>query len=137
MSDALGGTSASTATAAAVLIPYIPPYRAGGPPGRPSVPHLAMPFALAADGSAAVVAGDSLADVAQCVSVLIQTFTRSRLVVPDYGIPDPTFAGPDATAIAAAIATWEPRAAVSIVISPPGDDGVGQLGVQVGLKGAG
>lgn len=82
------------------------------------IPHLRIPFALAADGSAAVVEQDSLAEVTQNVRVLLGTVQGSRLIPADYGIPDPTFVGLDEQDLAAAVAEWEPRAAVTVTVEP-------------------
>lgn len=82
-------------------------------------PHLAVPFGLNADGSAAVVDQDSAEDVSQCVRMLLGTVAGSRIAVPDYGIPDPTFGGVDAAVIEAAVAEWEPRASVTVSIADP------------------
>lgn len=82
------------------------------------VPHLALPFRLANDGTAAVVAQDSLDEITQCVQVLLATPLGSREITPGYGIPDPTFQGADPAVITNAVAVWEPRAAVTVTPNP-------------------
>lgn len=84
------------------------------------VPHLAVPFQLNPDGTARTVAQDSLDDVTQCVAVLCATVAGSRVELPAYGIPDQTFAqNPSAALLEQAIATWEPRAQVTVTVAAP------------------
>lgn len=86
-----------------------------------SVPHLAVPFAFAGDGTVATVEQDSAEEITQCVRVLLGTVTGSRVVVPTYGVPDPTFTGVDPQEVTDAVTEWEPRAAVTVTVAdPPG-----------------
>lgn len=82
------------------------------------VPQLAFPLRLDSNGDFAQVEQDSLDDITDSVAVLISTPVGSRIEVPEYGIPDVTFAPGgldfDATALEDAIQTWEPRAKVTI-----------------------
>ncbi len=82
------------------------------------VPHLQIPFALAADGSAMVVEQDTEAEVIQSVAMLVGTRPGTRLVAPSYGIPDPTFAGISPVVLQTAVTKWETRARVSLVTTP-------------------
>jgi phage baseplate assembly protein W len=84
-----------------------------------AVPHLQVPFALALDGSASVVEQDTATEIAQCVQVLLATSKGSRSYVPDYGVEDPTFVGPDVSAITQAIAEYEPRADATVSVGTP------------------
>jgi phage baseplate assembly protein W len=95
-----------------------------------TVPHLAIPFGLDDDGAALVVEQDTVIEVAQCVRVLLGTVAGSRRVVPDYGIPDPTFGGIESDVIEQAVADWEPRAVVTVTTSPPANT----LNVTVGVS---
>lgn len=80
------------------------------------VPHLAFPFRLERDGSAAVLEQDTLDEVAQSVQVLLMTHEGERLEVPEYGVADLVFAAePDLEGISAAVEEWEPRAASRVV----------------------
>lgn len=95
-----------------------------------AVPHLAIPFGLDTAGAALVVEQDTVDEVAQCVRVLLGTTQGTRQVVPDYGIPDPTFTGIQTDVVEQAVADWEPRAVVSVVIADPPDR---NLAVTVGV----
>jgi phage baseplate assembly protein W len=90
----------------------------GAAPLTLAVPHLAIPFRFDVSGSAVVLAQDSLDEITQCVQILLSTPLGSREVTSDYGIPDPTFVGADPAAITVAVATWEPRAAVTVTPNP-------------------
>lgn len=91
--------------------------------------HLVIPFHYDPTGSAAVLEQDTVAEVAQCVRVLLSTPTGTRVEEYDYGIGDPTFST-EANAVAditAAVARWEPRAAgvrLSVTVQ---DDGSAQI----------
>ena len=93
---------------------------AAGIPTTPAIiiPHLRIPFGLSVTGAAQVVEQDTLAEITQCVGQLLGTVLGSREVVPSYGIPDPSFGGPDPGAITDAVALWEPRAAVTVTVVP-------------------
>lgn len=81
-------------------------------------PHLAVPFLIGADGSALTVEQDSEAEVVQAVSMLVGTRPGTRTMVPAYGITDPTFVGVQVGELTRAVATWEPRASVSVQMVP-------------------
>lgn len=97
-----------------------------------SAPHLRVPFQISGP-SALIVEGDTLEEVAQNVDVIVATRRGERLVVPMFGISDPTFrTGFDAGALAEDIAAWEPRAAVEITT---GDiDSTGELDVNIKVR---
>lgn len=83
-----------------------------------TVPHLAVPFTFGHDGNAVTVDQNSIDEVAQAVAILCNTPTGSRIELPGYGVPDQTFTqAPDPAPIAAAIATWEPRAAATVTVT--------------------
>jgi phage baseplate assembly protein W len=96
------------------------------------VPHLALPLALGENGSFNTVAQDTVEEVAQSVGVLLGTVKGERVMVPDYGVDDPTFSEPNTNEIAQIVAQWEPRAAVvvSLTTTPHGN---AQVNVQVSL----
>ncbi len=96
-----------------------------------AVPHLAVPFAIGTDGAALTVDQDSEADVASCVSALVGTRPTERIMVPSYGIADPTFTGLDRVAVADAIAAWEPRADVTITVGDTTDAGTEAMSITV------
>lgn len=71
---------------------------------------LKLPIQLAANGQLAAHEGDSVADVAQSVALLLDTRIGERRSVPDYGTLDPLFDQVDPAVLRDAISTWEPRA---------------------------
>lgn len=97
-------------------------------PAPIGVPHLALPFAIGADGSALTVEQDSEAEVVQSVGVLVGTRPGTRTMVPSYGITDPTFVGVQVGELTRAVAVWEPRASVTVQVTPGGTE---QVVVQV------
>jgi phage baseplate assembly protein W len=99
----------------------------------PITPHLALPLTVGPSGSFNVLVQDTLAEVAQSVSVLLGTMKGDRTMVPDYGVDDPTFATPNAGAITQAVNQWEPRAAVVVTVSPMADNTRQNVNVQVAL----
>lgn len=82
------------------------------------VPHLKIPFAIGSDGSAATVKQDSEEEIVQSVAMLVGTRTGTRLMVPTYGIPDPTFGGLSPVTVQVAAGRWEKRARVSVAATP-------------------
>jgi len=105
------------------------------PATAPVVRHLAFPIALSADGSLATVVQDTLDEVAGCVAVIVGTPVGACTTVPDLGVPDQTFAGPDPGAIIAAVSRYEPRAQLSVSVAAP-PTRTSQITVAVGLAGA-
>jgi phage baseplate assembly protein W len=99
----------------------------------PITPHLALPLTVGPSGSFNVVVQDTLAEVAQSVSVLLGTMKGDRTMVPDYGVDDPTFATPNAGAITQAVNQWEPRAAVVVTVGPMANNAQQSVNVQVAL----
>jgi hypothetical protein len=97
----------------------------------PIAPHFAIPFRLDGDRFATVEDG-SEDEVRQNVAVLVSTRVGTRLVVPNFGIPDPTFTtGGDANDILNAADIFEPRAALDVTI----DDGPERtVTVHVGME---
>lgn len=82
---------------------------------RPLNPHFAIPFRLTTTGGnrvPAVVEQDSLEDVTGCVEAALRTERGSRIDMPDFGVPDPTFSvvPMDLNSMAAYIENHEPRA---------------------------
>jgi phage baseplate assembly protein W len=75
-----------------------------------TVPQLAWPFQIGADGAPATVAQDSLEELAQSVELIVTTRSGERLGAPRFGVPDPV-GRRDASLveIVAAIAEHEPR----------------------------
>lgn len=79
------------------------------------VPHLAFPFRIERDGTAAVLEQDTLEEIAQSVQILMTTHEGERLEVPDYGIADLVFGVDlDLEAVSSAVEEWEPRAAARV-----------------------
>jgi phage baseplate assembly protein W len=98
----------------------------------PILPHLAVPLVIAPDGSFDIVQQDSVEEVAQSVSVLLGTQLGRRVMVPNYGTPDPTFTEPDAHAIEQTITNWEPRAVPTVTVEID-DSGAANVNVAVAL----
>lgn len=89
------------------------------------IPHIAWPLRFAGD-RLAVVEQDTLADVRQCVHLLVHTPIGARPLAPEIGLEDPTFAGVDPEVLEADLEEWEDRAAVTVAatLSPDGRQGV-------------
>jgi phage baseplate assembly protein W len=87
--------------------------------------HFAIPFRYDPTGSAATVPQDSVAEISQCVQVLLSTPTGTRIEQMDYGIPDPTFSSESRAVadITQALAKWETRAngtRLTVTVNPDG-----------------
>jgi phage baseplate assembly protein W len=92
---------------------------------RAEVPHLAWPLRLIG-GQLAAVEQDTLAEVTQCVNVLLRTPRGARVLLPDFGVEDPSFVdGLDIDDALAQVARYEPRAVVDV-----DDDYIDEAGVQ-------
>lgn len=79
------------------------------------IPHTRWPMSIE-DGRLAVVEQDTLTEVVQCVNVLLHTQRGDRVLLPDFGIDDPTFAdGIDVDQVIDQAATYEDRAHVEWV----------------------
>lgn len=83
-------------------------------------PHFRIPFTISDLGYVETIEQGSVQEVTQSISNLVGTRPNTRVMVPAYGIPDPTFAGIDPVAVRTAAAKWEDRAVVS-VSSVPGN----------------
>jgi phage baseplate assembly protein W len=94
------------------------------------VPHLTIPFTIGYDGTASVLEQDTSDEIVQSVAMCVGSEPGQRLLVPNYGVVDPTFAGINTSAVIAACGRWEPRATVSIQATPGGTEKV-----VVGVKG--
>lgn len=99
------------------------------------VPKLKVPFEIRG-GGAAVVEQDSVDEIVQCVDYLLQTEPGTRLEVPEFGLPDPTFEEhrlPDQLPelIREAIGRWEPRADL-VLDADHIDDLTEQVRVRIG-----
>lgn len=79
--------------------------------------HLAVPFQMEGDHAATVEEG-SIEEITQNVAVIVGTLRGQRLVVPEFGVGDPTFelgaASSDPADLETAAARWEPRAVLTI-----------------------
>lgn len=83
-----------------------------------AVPHFAYPFRFGPP--AATTEQDSLAEIADCVVVILLCPETFRVELPEFGLPDPTFSTPivDLNVIRTAVERWEPRAAVLLEEDP-------------------
>lgn len=84
------------------------------PGGRP---HLLIPFTIEPNGSAATIEQGTTAELVQSVANLCGTRPGTRFMVPQYGMPDPTFAGVDPVGLRLACAKWEKRVNVSAQVT--------------------
>lgn len=83
---------------------------------------LSHPFRLGSDGRVATVEQTSDAGAAEQLAVLCLTRPGERPLVPAFGLSDPTFAGFDASELAAGVAAWGPAVDVTnVTITAAGD----------------
>jgi hypothetical protein len=75
------------------------------------LPHFALPFRFA-NGHAVEVEQDTTDEIMMCCLAVILCPEGFRVELPEFGYPDPTFSQgvPDAQALEAVLANWEPRA---------------------------
>lgn len=77
------------------------------------IPDLSVPIRFEGGDFARVEQG-SPEEIAQCVEAVLRTFVGTRIVAPEFGIPDATFhqlsPTPSAEAYMAVIEQFEPRA---------------------------
>ena len=76
--------------------------------------RLALPLKVDGRGRFGTVEVGSIADVAQCVAVVLATPVGSRVEIPEFGSPRPEFTGPDLAGMVAAVDEWEPRASLTV-----------------------
>lgn len=72
--------------------------------------HLALPLVVADSGAFASLEQDTIEEIAGSVALLLATRPGERRSVPDYGAPDPRFAGVNTSDVADALSEWEERA---------------------------
>ena len=97
-------------------------------------PKLKVPFNI--NGSSAdVVEQDSVEEVVQCVTAIINTPVGFREDQPEYGMEDPTFleGGVDAEDIEAIVGEWEDRA--TTMTTSEMDDLVNNVNIEVSEEG--
>lgn len=98
--------------------------------------HFALPFRVAG-GRAVVLEQDTVPEITQCARVVLMTPLGARTEVPDFGLADQVFTRRGAAgACAAALATWEPRAAAvasELGVSP--EDFALEVSVRIGGDG--
>jgi hypothetical protein len=84
-----------------------------------------------------VVEQDSLEDVINCVSAALRTDKGSRVDMPTFGVPDPTFQvlPMDTNEIIAEVTSHEDRAAITLAETPDKLDSlIDQITAEVGLR---
>jgi hypothetical protein len=76
----------------------------------PDIPHLKLPLQLHGT-SFMMTEQDSDEEIADCVEAIIRCPVGFREDLPEFGMPEQTFASPsaDITAMENAIIAWEPR----------------------------
>lgn len=84
---------------------------------------LSHPFRLAPTGRVATVPQGSDEANAEQVAALILTRPGERELVGGFGIPDPTFAGIQASDVAAGVAAFGPDVTIDEVAIEPTSDG--------------
>lgn len=86
------------------------------------VPHFALPFRFDATPQAVVSEQDSVDEIADCVYSILICPQGFRVELPQFGLPDPTFAvsppGPDLDRMREVIQTWETRADLLLSEAP-------------------
>jgi phage baseplate assembly protein W len=89
-----------------------------------SVKHFSFPFTLGPNKHARAVEQDSDDDIMGCVEAVCRTQIGQRIEVPEFGLPDQTFAegGPDPTMVERAVETWEERCAAEVAVEVDGTD---------------
>lgn len=87
-------------------------------PTPPGVPHLTIPFTILSDGTASVVQQDTTTEIVQSVGMLVGSRPGERLMVPNYGVADPTFDGLGVQVLKQAAGRWEKRASVGVQTTP-------------------
>lgn len=82
-------------------------------------PHFDFPFRFTGT-TFAQNEQDSIDDIVACVRSVLVTQPGERQMLPDFGMPDPSFStqGHSAMEIATAVMTWEPRAATAATEEP-------------------
>lgn len=76
---------------------------------------LTLPLTMTSDGSLATITQGHPAEIAQSVGLLLATQPGDRRALPDYGLPDPVFAGVDHQVLLEVVAEWEPRADAELI----------------------
>ena len=105
-----------------------------GQPG-PSLPHLALPLVVGPGGAFNSVQQGTLAEVSQCVEMIVGTQQGQRTAVSKFGIPQQAFLEPGANAgdISSACLTWEPRASVQVTTNNTSPIGTSTVSISVNL----
>ena len=106
-------------------------------PQMPVTPHLAVPFRVE-HGRAVTVEEDTLDEVKQNVIVVLDSRQGERLMVPTFGLEDPTFRlaqeAIDETEILSAVEDFEPRAVLDFSDAYLTDDGEITGSIIVGIQ---
>lgn len=99
------------------------------------VPRLKWPINFIG-GAAEIVEQDSDDEVMQCVALVLITIRGERIELPNFGLNSIAFAQTvDIDGIRAAVAEWEPRAAVTLTESPDElDQMIRHVAAVVGLE---
>ena len=84
---------------------------------------LSIPFRLTPDGSIATVEHGSDSEVDEAIAALILTQVGERPMSPEYGVPDPTYAGLYPGDIQVGLNEYGPRgvSVVSVEVLPAND----------------
>jgi phage baseplate assembly protein W len=103
------------------------------------LPRLALPLRVVGDRYVAVQQ-DTVDELITTVAVICAFPLGSRVERPEFGVPPPELADSplDTLAVEQAIATWEPRAEVTVTERPylPADPLAGRLRVEVSMAGS-
>jgi phage baseplate assembly protein W len=93
------------------------------PASRVEAPQIALPFEITPSGTVREVEQDTLDEIAMSVQAILLYRLGDRTELPDFGIPEPTFAMMTedlSAALASAVSRWEDRAQIFIQ-ERPGD----------------
>lgn len=102
------------------------------------IPHLRVPFRIDG-GRALLVEHGTDEELAQNVRVILGTRPGERLVVGDFGVPDPLFevleaGAPERGILEATVARWESRAVLEIERTTESADGQADYTVRVSRR---
>jgi phage baseplate assembly protein W len=87
----------------------------------PETPQIALPFEILSDGTVREVEQDSVEEIAMSVEAILRYPLNYREELPDFGMPDLTFAETTedlSSLIQAHVARWEDRVRVLVAEDP-------------------
>jgi phage baseplate assembly protein W len=86
------------------------------------IPHFRIPFSIGVDGTVETVQQGTSDEIIQNVAMIVGTRPGTRFMLPQFGIIDPTFRGIDQIGLKNAVAKYEPRATVNVIVTPDNEE---------------